>query len=202
MTNIQLVKSSNHKRSSIRQSQLLYFIFLSWPMRLNFPQGFAEFLKNLIFMESRGQFFPRKLGPRDWSEESSREEDKHESHHFTLWLWSFLTRQWNYKPTHFYPIKITEKVRLCDGNATIKITQPFFYVIFVLLLVLSVSQSKQLFHICSENGNVTFSSNYKSDLSNPLSSSSSNTKIDYGFNFTVPRMAKTPTKLLLDVQHE
>ena len=110
---------------------------------------------------------------------------------------------WNYKPTHFYPIKITEKVRLCDGNATIKITLPFFFMSFSFSsLSLSVSRSKQLFHICSENGNVTFSSNYKSDLSNPLSSSSSNTKIDYGFNFTVPRMAKTPTKLLLDVQHE
>jgi hypothetical protein len=68
----------------IRQSQLFFFFFLSWPMCLNFPQGFAECLKNLIFMESRGQFFPRKLGPRDWSEESSQEEDKHESHHFTL----------------------------------------------------------------------------------------------------------------------
>jgi hypothetical protein len=122
-----------------------------------------------------------------------------------LWLWSFLTHHLCHEtisqPT-FTQQKSQRKWGCAMAMPPSKLLYLFFFVIFVLLLVLSVSQSKQLFHICSENGNVTFSSNYKSDLSNPLSSSSSNTKIDYGFNFTVPRMAKTPTKLLLDVQHE
>lgn len=190
----------------MRQSQLLYLFFLSWPMRLNFPQGFAELLKNLIFLESRGTIiFSNEIRHSRLvrGKQSGRGQTWKSPLHIVIVIVSHSPLvPWNYKPAHFYPTKITEKVRLCDGNATIKITLPLFLCHFILLPVLSVPQSKQLFHICSENGNVTFSSNYKSDLSNPLSSSSSNTKIDYGFNFTVPRMAKTPTKLLLDVQHE
>ena len=39
-----------HKKFDATESIAL-IIFLSWPMRLNFPQGFAEFLKNLIFLK-------------------------------------------------------------------------------------------------------------------------------------------------------
>ncbi|XP_061983381.1 cysteine-rich receptor-like protein kinase 26 isoform X4 [Populus nigra] len=58
----------------------------------------------------------------------------------------------------------------------------FFCPIFINLLVLSIAQADpELKHICSETGNFTNSSDYKSNLNILLSSFSSNTKIDYGF---------------------
>ena len=58
----------------------------------------------------------------------------------------------------------------------------FFCSIFINLLVLSIAQADPVLkHICSDTGNFTNSSDYKSNLNNLLSSFSSNTKIDYGF---------------------
>lgn len=68
----------------------------------------------------------------------------------------------------------------------------FFYVIFTHLLVLSVSQSKQLCHSCPESYVRT---NQTSVTLSPLSFSITKSATDS----TMPRMAKTPAKLLLDV---
>ncbi|CAK7350931.1 unnamed protein product [Dovyalis caffra] len=61
-----------------------------------------------------------------------------------------------------------------------KLLFPFFLLIFHLL-VLSIAQPNLLSHICSENGNFTTGSDYKSNLNNLFTSLSSDTKIDYGF---------------------
>jgi hypothetical protein len=91
-----------------------------------------------------------KFGTRDWSEESSQEEDKHESHHFTLWLWSFLTHHLCHE-TISQPTFTQQKSQRKWGCA---MAMPPSKLLYLFFYVISFSSLSSVFH--NQNNCFTF----------------------------------------------